>query len=163
MLIRDASAADLDAIFAIYDEQVLHGTATFETQARSAAERREWFEMYDRARYPVIVGEADTTVLGWARLYPWSPRPAYARTAENAVYVEAGHRGRGVGRLLLDALVQRARRNGIHVIVARIAEGNPGSVALHRACGYERIGLMRGVGEKFGRVLDVELFDLHLE
>lgn len=163
MLIRDAAAGDLDGIFAIYDEQVLRGTATFETQPRSAAERREWFEQYDRARYPVVVAAEGGAVAGWARLYPWSPRPAYARTAENAVYVSEAWRGRGVGRTLLGALVERARGIGVKVIVARIAEGNPASVALHRALGYQRIGVMRRVGEKFGRVLDVELMDLHLE
>jgi L-amino acid N-acyltransferase len=163
MLVRDASANDLEGIFAIYDREVLHGTATFETQPRTAKERAEWFDAYDRARYPVIVADEGGRVIGWARLYPWSPRPAYLRTAENAVYVDASARGRGVGRELLERLIARARDMGIKVIVARIVTGNPASAALHRAMGYERIGIMRRVGEKFGRVLDVELMDLHLE
>lgn len=163
MRVRDATAGDLGAIFAIYDREVAYGTATFETEPRSEAQRLEWFEAYDRARYPVLVAEDEGRVVGWARLYPWSPRPAYARTAENAVYVDESARGRGVGRALLEELLRRARRAGIRVVVARIAEGNPASVALHRAMGYQRIGVMRRVGEKFGRVLDVELMDVHLE
>src|SRR5262245_17026902 len=99
MHVRDATPRDLGSIFAIYDREVLGGTATFETEPRTPAQRVEWFDAHDRARYPVIVAEEGGQVVGWARLYPWSPRPAYARTAENAVYVEAARRGRGVGAL----------------------------------------------------------------
>jgi len=162
MLIRDAIAADLAGIFQIYDREVLDGTATFETQARSPEQQLEWFEAHDRGRYPVLVAELQGRIAGWGRLYPWSPRPAYARTAENAVYVADSCRGRGVGRAVLQELIDRARRVGIKVIVARIVEGNPASRALHEAMGYSTIGVMRGVGEKFGRVLDVRLMDLQL-
>jgi phosphinothricin acetyltransferase len=163
MHVREATPRDLDRIFAIYDREVLGGTATFETEPRTPAQRVEWFDAHDRARYPVIVAEEGGEVVGWARLYPWSPRPAYARTAENAVYVDAAHRGRGLGALLLAGLIERARATGIKVIVARVVEGNPASVRLHEAVGYTTIGVMRRVGEKLGRVLDVRLMDLHLD
>lgn len=162
-VLRDATADDLPAIFAIYDEQVLHGTATFETVPKSAAERREWYEAHDRRRYPVIVAEEGGAVAGWGRLQPWSQRAAYARTAEDSVYVRADARGRGVGRALLAALIERARGAGIAVLVARIAEGNPASIRLHEAAGFRPVGTMRRVGEKFGRVLDVAILDLHLD
>lgn len=162
--IRDATEADLAGIFEIYDEQVLRGTATFETEPRSPAARLEWFHAHPRDRYPILVADAGGgAVAGWARLTPWSPRPAYARTAEDAVYAHPAHRGRGIGRALLLALVERARASGIAVIVARIAEGNPASVALHTSVGFTPIGTMRRVGEKFGRLLDVTLMDLHLD
>jgi phosphinothricin acetyltransferase len=164
MPIRDATAADLDAIFAIYDRVVLHGTATFETVVRTPRERAEWFAAHDRSLYPVVVADEGGRIGGWARLYPWSPRPAYIRTAENAVYVDEAHRGRGLGRALMEELIRRARASGvIKNIVARVVVGNPASAGLHRALGYQTIGVMRRVGEKFGRVLDVELMDLHLE
>jgi phosphinothricin acetyltransferase len=161
--LRDATATDLDAVFAIYDEEVLRGTATFETTPKSAAERRAWFEEHPRARYPVIVAEEAGTVLGWARLQPWSPRPAYARTAEDSVYVAAAARGRGVGRALLGELLARAPGAGIAVVLARIAEGNPPSIRLHERAGFRTVGVMRRVGEKFGRILDVTLMDRHLD
>ncbi len=109
------------------------------------------------------MAEEDGALLGWGRLSPWSPRAAYARTAEDSVYVRADARGRGVGRALLDALVARARGAGIAVLVARIAEGNPASVRLHERAGFRPVGTMRRVGEKFGRLLDVAILDLHLD
>ena len=160
--IRAATEADLPGIFAIYDEEVRHGTATFDTEPKSAAERREWLRNDGGGRYPILVAEIDGAVAGWARLYAWSPRPAYDRTAENAVYVSRDHRGRGVGRALLEEIIRLAPGRGVHVLLARIVEGNPASLALHEALGYRTIGVMRGVGEKFGRVLDVRLLDRQL-
>jgi phosphinothricin acetyltransferase len=161
--VRAAREEDLAGIFEIYREQVLHGTATFDTEPKSEEGQRAWFGAHDRGKHPIIVAEDGGKVAGWARLYPWSDRCAYARSAENSVYVRKEFRGRGVGTQLLAALIEEARRVGISVLLARIAEGNPASIALHRSQGFERIGTMRRVGEKFGRVLDVELMQLHLD
>lgn len=163
MKIRPATEADLPGIFAIYDHEVLHGTATFDTEPKSAAERLAWLRDDGQGKYPILVAERDGAIAGWARLYAWSTRCAYARAAENAVYVHREHRGRGVGGALLAELIRLAPQRGIHVLLARIVEGNPASVALHEAHGYQTIGLMRRVGEKFGRVLDVRLMDRHLD
>ena len=174
-MIRPATEADLPGIFAIYDHEVLHGTATFDTEPKTAAERLSWLRDDGNGRYPILVAEmpqvaaegvaakAAPTIAGWARLYAWSIRCAYARAAENAVYVHREHRGHGVGGALLAELIRLAPQRGIHVLLARIVEGNPASVALHEAHGYQTIGLMRRVGEKFGRVLDVRLMDRHLD
>ena len=98
MIIRAASAEDLPGIFAIYDHEVLHGTATFDTHPKSPVERVDWFASDGNGRYPILVAESGGQVVGWARLYAWSPRKAYDRTAENAVYVHREHRGRGISR-----------------------------------------------------------------
>jgi L-amino acid N-acyltransferase len=172
--IRPATEADLPGIFAIYDDEVLHGTATFDTEPKSAAARLEWFRSDGGGRYPILVAELDPvaaeaaptgarTIVGWARLYAWSPRPAYDRTAENAVYVHAQFRGRGVSRVLMEELMRQAPQRGVQVLIARIVEGNPASLGLHQSLGFESIGLMRRVGEKFGRLLDVRLMCRHLD
>lgn len=161
--IRLASEHDLAGIFDIYDEQVKHGTSTFETTPRSPAERLDWLHTHAPHRYPATVATQGSRVVGWASLSPWSPRPAYARTAENSVYVHKDYRRHGVGRLLLLDIIERARPLGIKVIVGRLVEGNDGSIKLHEMLGFKTIGVMKGVGEKFGRVLDVRLMDLHLE
>ena len=93
----------------------------------------------------------------------WSERRAYDRTTEVSVYVHREHRRRKVGRTLLAELVGRARNAGLRVLLARIAEGNEGSTRLFRAAGFKSVGTMRRVGEKHGRVLDVELMEFHLE
>lgn len=162
--IRPATQDDLAGIFEIYDHEVLTGTATFETTPRSPAQRLEWLAAHSPDRYPITVCQESpgAPVAGWARLYPWSPRPAYARTAENSVYVSRAHRARGIGRALLSDLVARARTAGIRVIIARIAEGNPASGRLHASAGFRPVGTLRRVGEKFGRILDVHILELQL-
>jgi phosphinothricin acetyltransferase len=163
LAVRDAAPADLDAIFAIYNEEVLHGTATFDTEPRVRGIDNGWLTDRDPARHPVLVAEDAGVLAGWGSLGPWSARGGYARTAEVSVYVDAGHRRRGVGRVLLAALLERARAAGLGVLIARIAEANEASVRLFEEAGFGHIGTQRRCGEKFGRILDVELLDLHLD
>lgn len=161
--LRAATEADLPGIFAIYDKQVLHGTATFDMVPKNPQERLEWFRNNPGNRYPILVAEDAGEIVGWARLYPWSPRPAYDRTAENAVYVREDRRRGGVGCALLAELLRLAPQLGVLTLVARIVDGNPGSMALHERMGYTRIGRMRRCGEKHGRVLDVWLLERILD
>ena len=103
-------------------------------------------------------------MVGWAAIGPWSPRGAYRRTGEVSVYVDPARRGAGIGRALLTDLVERARSiPEINVLLARIAQPNPASVAVHEGAGFRSFGTQRRCGEKLGRILDVELFDLHLD
>jgi L-amino acid N-acyltransferase YncA len=161
--LRPAVESDLAAIHEIYDEQVLHGTASFDTTPRTEAERLQWFHGWPRDRYPIIVAEKDGRVVGWGRLSPWSPRRAYDRTVENSVYVHRDFRGQGIGKLLLVELIRLGREAGLGVIIARITHENPGSIAMHKAHGFRDIGVMHRVGEKFGRLLDVHMLELHLD
>ncbi len=161
--VRDARAEDLEAIFEIYNQEVLHGIATFDTEPRILGRDDAWLTERDAARHPVVVAVIDHRLAGWASLNPWSTRGAYARTVEASVYVHADQRSRGLGRLLLAALVERARRAEAGVILARITEANASSVGLFESFGFARIGTQRRSGEKFGRILDVELMDLHLD
>ena len=162
MKLRAATEADLPGIFAIYDEQVLHGTATFDTTPKTPAERLEWFRSAG-TRYPILVAEVDGEIAGWTRLYAWSVRCAYDRAAELGIYVHEQHRGKGVGRALLAELIRVAPERGVKLLIARVVEGNAGSLKLHEALGFQTIGIMRKVGEKFGRLLDVRLMDKHLD
>lgn len=160
--VRDALASDADAINAIYNHEVEHGTATFDTEPITHQRRLQWLATHG-PRHPVLVAERSGVVAGWASLSPWSPRRAYDRTAEVSVYVSPDHRGAGVGRQLLAELIDRARVVGLAVLIARIAGPGEASSRLHRAAGFEPVGLMRRVGEKFGRLIDVEILDLHLD
>ena len=163
MIIRDASPADLPGIFQIYDDEVLHGTATFDTIPKTPDEREEWFNAHPRDRYPVLVLEDEWKIAAWGRLYPWSPRPAYARAAENAVYVHKDHRGRRFGHLMLRELLRRSSANGICTIVAKISDNNAASLKLHESLGFRTLGVMERAGEKFGRIIDVRLMQIHLD
>ena len=160
--IRDARGDDLEAIFAIYNHEVLHEVSTFDTEPRDQLRDDDWLARRE-PRYPVLVAELGGEVVGWGSLSQWSPRGAYARTAEVSVYVDRARRGAGIGRRLLAALIERAPAGDIHVLLARVAGENPASIALHRSLGFELIGIQRRGGEKFGRILDIALMDLHLD
>jgi len=111
-----------------------------------------------------VAADGSGEVVGWASIGPWSPRGAYRRTGEVSVYVDPAVRRGGIGTALLADLVERARSiPEIHVLLARIAKPNPASVAAHQAVGFRSFGVQRRCGEKLGRILDVELFDLHLD
>lgn len=163
-LIRLALDDDLPAIADIYNDEVEHSAATFDTEPVDLEERRAWLAAHDPVRHPVVVAEVDGDVVGWASLSSWSQRCAYARAAEVSVYVHRDHRGRGLGKKLLIDLIERARAADLGVLLARISSGGgPASLRLHTSLGFQRIGTMRRVGEKLGKILDVELLDLHLD
>lgn len=100
-------------------------------------------------------GEAGERVLGFAVVSPFRDRAAYATTVEDSVYVHRDHRGRRIGRALLDELLRLAAGHGFHAVIARISSENEPSIQLHRACGFELVGVEREVGRKHGRWLDV--------
>lgn len=160
--IRKATADDLERIFEIYNHEVHNEVTTFDTEPRRLGEDDGW--LLDRPeRYPVLAGEVDGVLIGWSSLSQWSPRGAYARTAEVSVYVDRPQRGHGYGKQLLAAVIELAPQTGAGTLLARIVDGNPGSIAVHRSLGFEPIGTQRRAGEKFGRILDVTLMDLHLD
>lgn len=159
MRVARAEESDLTAITEIYNQAVLHSTATFDTEPRSMAEQREWFGEHT-GLYPVFVAKASHgPVMGWSSLSPWSARKAYSITAESSVYVAEGFRRAGVGRVLMEAVVQFAlSESRLHTLLARIAGENEASVALHKGVGFDYVGTMREVGWKFGALVDVHLY-----
>ena len=160
--IRNATVADLDPITAIYNDAILNTTATFDTQPKTAAEQLKWFQEHDE-RHPILVAVLDGTVIGWASLSKWSDRCAYVDTAETSFYVEAGRRGQGIGRQLKHAIIEEARRLRFHTLIARVAEGSDASLHLNDSFGFVHVGTLKEVGHKFGKRLDVHLFQKMLD
>lgn len=155
--IRTATPGDVAAITDIYNEAILNTVATFDTETKSVADRARWFETHDE-RHPVIVAEVAGTVVAWATLSAWSERQAYSGTAETTLYVDAGHRGDGIGGALLEALIDIARQHEFHTLIARITTGSEASIRLHVSRRFEHVGTLREVGFKFDRYLDVEIY-----
>jgi phosphinothricin acetyltransferase len=155
--IRPAQLADAEAIATIYNEAILTTTATFDTETKSVEDRAQWLQAHDE-RHPVLVATLDDRVVGWASLSAWSERRAYDDTAETSFYVIAEHRGRGIGRALKESIIAEARRLGYHTLLARVAEGSAESLHLNTSTGFVHIGTLREVGRKFGRLLDVHIF-----
>jgi len=164
MKIRPATIDDLPSIAAIYNHEILHGVATFDTDPWDDKAALEFFAMHDPKRRPITVAVDDAgAVVGWGSLSDWSTRCAYVRAAESSIYVHPDRRGQGVGKRLLADLIERAPAVGVKVILARIETSGAASLHVHKALGFTSVGVMRRVGEKFGRALDVELLELSLE
>ena len=159
MVIRPAEIRDLRSVLGIYNEAVLNTVATFDTETRSLPQQAAWFENHDE-RHPVLVAEEEGDVVGWASLSAWSDRRAYDDTAEISLYVRSDRRGRGIGKALMAALVEAGKNRRLHAIIARIAGGNEISIHLHRSAGFDDIGVMREVGFKFGKRIDVHMMQL---
>ena len=160
-IVRPATEADVPAILGIYNEAVLHTTATFDIEPQTLDERLQWFRE-TKPPHCVIVAEEVGEVVGWGCLRGYRPKVAYRFTAENSVYVHEDYRGRGIGALLLAELIERAKAGGFHTVMAGVTEGNPVSEALHRRFGFAEAGRDREVGYKFERWLDVVWMQLML-
>jgi phosphinothricin acetyltransferase len=162
VVIRRATVDDVPSITEIYNEAVLTTTATFDTEVRSVADRRAWFEAHDE-RHPVLVADVEGRVVGFSSLTRWSDRKAYDETAETSFYVTSASRGRGVGRRLKRAIIDEARRLNYHTLIARVAEESIASLHLNEAFGFVHVGTLKEVGRKFGKRLDVHILQLMLD
>ncbi len=155
-MIRAATLSDNESIREIYNFEVLNGVATFDTDPRDASAQKLWFEEHG-SLYPILVWEENHQIIAWASLNRWSPRKAYALTSEVSLYITPAHQGRGIGGKLLPAILSAGKKKGLHCVLARITEGNQLSIDLHLKNGFEIVGCMKEVGNKFGRLLDVTL------
>ena len=172
--LRAARDADLPRIAAIWNHEVLCSDSTTDTEPRDPAAQREWFAWHTE-RYPVVVAtvavatvtadgpDLDGEVVAYGSLSPYRPKPAFARTVEDSVYVACDHRGAGLGGLILAELVRRARALEHHSIVARITARNAASLRLHARHGFREVGVERESAYKLGRWHDVAIMQRRLD
>jgi L-amino acid N-acyltransferase YncA len=156
LLIDTIRDEDWPAVRSIYLEGIATGQATFETEAPSW---KRWSAAHLPAPRLVARDGPDGAVGGWAALSGVSERCVYAGVGEVSVYVGAAHRGRGVGRLLLQGLIEEAERAGLWTLQAGIFPENAASLALHRACGFREIGRRERLGRLRGAWRDVLLLE----
>lgn len=160
--LRPVRDADLDAILAIHNDVILTSPAIWYDEPVERSDRETWLAEHRAAGHPVIVAEVDGTVAGYASYAQWRARPGYRYTVENSVYLGADYRGQGLGRALLVALIAHARDAGLHMMVANIESSNVASIRLHESLGFQRSGVVREVGRKFDRWLDLVILQLEL-
>lgn len=152
------------AILAIFNDAIVNSTALYDYEPRTLASMQAWFQAKDKGSFPVIGVENEAgELLGFASYGTFRAWPAYKYTVEHSVYIAASQRGLGLGRTLLQALIQRARDNQLHVMIGGIDAGNSGSIALHEGLGFKHAGTIREVGFKFGRWLDLAFYQLALD
>lgn len=152
------------AILDILNEAIANSTALYDYQPRTLDNMVTWFQAKAAGGFPVLGLEADEgELLGFASYGTFRAFPAYKYTVEHSVYVHHTHRGRGLGRQLLQALIERARAQGLHVLVGGIDAANTASIALHTQLGFVPCGIIRQAGFKFGRWLDLAFYQLVLD
>lgn len=155
-MISNAKKEHLNEIVEIYNWAISHTTATFDTELKTVENQRKWFEEHGQD-YPLIVYQEDEKVRGWASISQWSDRCAYSGTGEVSVYVDPDFHRNGIGGKLLSRLVELGSEKKFRTLLSRITFESEGSLILHRRLGFQDIGTMKSVGEKFGRIIDVQL------
>jgi phosphinothricin acetyltransferase len=154
--LRSARKEDIDSITEIYNEAIIKTVATFDTEPKIYEDQKKWFDDHG-SKNPILVAELNGVIVGWTSLSKWSDRCAYSDSAEISLYVREEYQGKGIGRRLIEAIIQEGEKTGLHTIIARITEGNESSLHLHRSVGFTHIGIMKEVGKKFGKRQDVHL------
>ena len=160
VVIRDATLEDLAAIVEIHNEGVATTDAIWTEQPQTLDDRRTWFEARAARGFPVLVADIGGSVVGFASYGDFRDTvrtPGYLGTVEHSVHVSRDVRGRGIGPLLLRSLLDRARDEGVRVMIGAIDGGNHVSLAVHQRLGFVEVARLPGVGVRRGRVLDLVL------
>jgi len=163
--IRDAVAADLPSIRAIYNHYVLNTVVTFDEQQMTLRALRHKFSNARKLGMPYIVAVSPTNqILGYAYVYPWKEKAAYRYTVENSIYLGPASTGKGLGKALLGELIVKSKEAGLKEIIAVIADkGAEASIALHKQFGFVEGGHMGKVGFKFDRWIGTVLMQKSLK
>ncbi|HYB41445.1 MAG TPA: arsinothricin resistance N-acetyltransferase ArsN1 family A [Candidatus Methylomirabilis sp.] len=154
LAIRLATPEDAAAICAIYNQGIEDRIATLETELRTPEERRQWLGARG-AHHPVLVAEQGGSVIAWASLNSFNPRPAYRHVADLSIYIERAWRGKGVGRRLLERLIALAGELGYHKMVLAAFPFNAAGMALYQRLGFTTVGIYREQGQLDGAWVDV--------
>lgn len=157
MRIREAIYGDLPQMLDIYNHVILHTTAVYDYEPHTLDMRRQWWEAKRAQGYPVLVAEDEGRIAGFSSYGPFRAWAAYQFTVENSVYVSDSFRGRGLGKQLLVPLIELAKEKGYHAMIAGIDATNEASLRLHQQLGFQEVALLKEVGWKFDRWLDLKL------
>jgi phosphinothricin acetyltransferase len=164
LVVRTATADDLQQIADIYNHYVLHSAITFDIDAVTIENRRAWFAQFaPTGRHRLFVVEQKGTLLGYAGTHQFRTKAAYDTTVETTVYCAPSAVGQGIGTLLYGALFEATREEDIHSLLAGITLPNAPSVALHRRFGFTEAGVTHAVGRKFDRYWDVGWYERVLD
>jgi phosphinothricin acetyltransferase len=161
--VRLAAENDLPAMLEIYNDIIMNTTAVYDYEPHTLSMRRQWFETKREQGFPVFAATENGSLAGFSTLGPYRREwTAYRYSVENSVYVKAGSRGRGVGKLLLAPLIGAAKNLNMHTIVAGIEATNQASINLHQQFGFMEVACFKEVGWKFNRWLDLKFLQLIL-
>ena len=162
MKVRKATEQDLLQILDIYNDAILNTTAVYDYEPHTLEMRRQWFETKQQQGFPVFVAEENNEVLGFSSIGPFRAWTGYKYSVENSIYVKDGQRGKGIGKLLMQPLIEAAKEMKLHTIIAGIDADNKLSIDFHKQFGFEEAGHLKQIGWKFDRWLDLVFMQLIL-
>jgi L-amino acid N-acyltransferase YncA len=160
--IRKATENDLPQILDIYNDAILNTTAVYDYEPHTLEMRRLWFDTKRRQGFPVFVAEENNEVLGFSSIGPFRAWAGYKYSVENSIYVKDGQRGKGIGKLLMQPLIDAAKEMKLHTIIAGIDADNKLSIDFHKQFGFVEAGHLKQIGWKFERWLDLVFMQLIL-
>lgn len=159
-IIRNATEHDIAGILDIYNHVILNTTSVYSEQPHTYEMRLAWYNERVNNGFPVYVAESGDKVVGFSSFGHFRVWPCYRYTVENSVYVHTDHQGKGISKLLIQPLIDRAREMGLHAMIAGIDADNQVSFNLHRSFGFVEVAHFKEVGYKFGRWLDLKFMEL---
>lgn len=161
--IRPATLQDAPSILAIVNHNILHSTALYDYTPKEIAYIKGWLTEKTENNWPVIVAIQDNEVAGYGTYGTFRFKEGYKYTVEHSVYVSHQHTGKGIGKLLLAELINLAKQQGYHTMIGGIDAENKSSIEFHRKFGFTEAGLLKEVGYKFDKWLDVQFMQLILD
>jgi len=161
-IIRDATVNDLPGILEIYNHAIINTTAVYSEQSHTLDMRLSWFNDRIGNGFPVFVAEINGMIAGFSTFGHFRAWLCLRYTVDNYVYVHINHRGNGLSKLLLQPLIDRARKMKLHAMIAGIDGENEVSYRLHQSFGFVEVAHFKEVGFKFGRWLDLKFMELIL-
>jgi L-amino acid N-acyltransferase YncA len=163
ILIRPAEEKDLQGILEIYNDAILNTTAVYDYKLHTIEMRKKWFADKQVAKHPVFVAIVDDKVAGFSSYGYFRAWEAYKYTVEHSVYVHPGFRGKGIAKKLLFEIIEAAKENDVHALIAGIDANNSVSINLHNQFHFKHVGHFNQVGYKFNKWLDLVFMELLLE
>lgn len=160
--IRDAQVEDLQRILDIYNHAIVKTTAVYQETLHTLDMRKAWFAEKQSAGFPVWVAVEGEKVIGFCTYGPFRNWPGYRFTVEHSVYLDESHQGKGIGRMLMNHIINHTRQQGYHVLIAGIDADTLPSIRLHQSLGFTEVAHFKQVGYKFGRWLDLKFLQLML-
>jgi phosphinothricin acetyltransferase len=158
--IRNARENDVQPMLDIYNEIIANTTAVFQYDLHTLQMRKEWFKQKQQENLPVFVAEENNVIVGFSTFGQFRNWQAYKYSVENSVYVQADCRGKGIGKLLLQPLIDAAKQMQLHTVIAGIVADNEASIALHKQFGFVEVAHFKEVGYKFDKWLDLKFLQL---
>lgn len=163
LVIRSATKNDVISILDIVNHEILYSTSIYDYKPRTYEKQLTWFEQKQKDGMPVIVAEKEGVIIGFGSYGIFRPWDGYRFSVEHSIYVHKDHRNTGAGKAIMEALIQQAKKNGYHTMIAGVDAANEASISFHKQFGFKEAGLFKEVGHKFDQWLDLLFLQLILD